>query len=251
MNAEPLSLTTGPIWAALNLDYAYHSFSHIGLFYEGPNGHLPNLDFLNAASHILKHTGIPVLLHDDLNTAELRPARFVPGWLDSDVVRKYERSAANLVRQLTYGAAGRVSGPEGVYGRYRIDGLTFFAVPAEGPHGFHALGRAAESTLRSLNNLLERFHQSFFLYLMTSVETFIAVGNYLAAPILVSAGMTITGLSMWSDAAEGDAGRKRRRPIGAALGIIAVTHAIGAGLLQVVAMSEPAEVLKVSLWSTH
>jgi len=25
--------------------------------------------------------------------------------------------------------------------RFRIDAITLFAVPAEGPHGFHALGR--------------------------------------------------------------------------------------------------------------
>lgn len=31
--AEPLELTTGPIWAALNLDYPHHSFSHIGIHY--------------------------------------------------------------------------------------------------------------------------------------------------------------------------------------------------------------------------
>lgn len=249
--ADPLTLTTGPIWAALNLDYAYHSFSHVGLFYSGPNGHLPNLDFLNAASHILKHSGIPVILHDHLHTADLAPPRFLPKWADSDLVRKYDRSATNLVRQLAYGASGRVSGPEGVWGRYRIDAVTFFGVPAEGPHGFHSLGRAVESTLRSLNNLLERFHQSFFLYLMTSVETFVAVGNYLAAPVLVSAGMTVTGLSMWSAAAKGEGGRIRRRPVVGAVGVIVVTHSIGAGLVHIVATSEPSTVVAVSHGKLH
>ena len=72
-----------------------------------------------------------------------------------------------------------------MFGRFRIDGVAIFGVPAEGPHGFYAMGRyvsdstpnkwpflmdvdafsTVESTMRSLNNLLERFHQSFFLYL--------------------------------------------------------------------------------------
>ena len=33
---------------------------------------------------------------------------------------------------------------------------------------FHVLGRIVEGVFRSLNNLLERFHQSFFFYLLCS-----------------------------------------------------------------------------------
>lgn len=33
LHADPLPLTTGPIWAAVNLDYPHHSFSHIGLYF--------------------------------------------------------------------------------------------------------------------------------------------------------------------------------------------------------------------------
>lgn len=153
-----------------------------------------------------------------------------------------------------------------MYGRYRIDAITFFGVPAEGPHGFHTLGRyvlllfqlarmlthnrsAVESTFRSLNNLLERFHQSFFLYLMTSVDSFISVGNYLAAPVLVSAGMTVMGLTMWGESAGPPKRRKGlrsggvevrwRRPLGRALGIMAVTHAVGAGMLMLGSSLDP------------
>lgn len=38
LEAEPLRLTTGSIWASLGIDYPHHSFSHIGLFYgESPS----------------------------------------------------------------------------------------------------------------------------------------------------------------------------------------------------------------------
>ena len=33
LRTERLPLTTGPIWAAINLDYPHHSFSHIGLYF--------------------------------------------------------------------------------------------------------------------------------------------------------------------------------------------------------------------------
>lgn len=98
---------------------------------------------MNSASHILKHAGIPPILHGDLSIAHLQRTALatLSKRLDSDAARTYMRSAKQLWRQLAAGASGRPSGPEGVYGRYRIDAITLFAVPAEGPHGFHALGR--------------------------------------------------------------------------------------------------------------
>ncbi|GAA6021521.1 hypothetical protein JCM10207_005789 [Rhodosporidiobolus poonsookiae] len=233
LHAEPLKLTTGPIWAAVNLDYPHHSFSNVGIYYEGANGHLSNLDFVNSASKILRHSGITPLLHsyDPAST----PA--VPSFLSSIPlashveVQRYAQSARNLYRQLAHGADGRILGPEGTFGRYRIDAITLFGLVAEGPHGFHALGRASESLFRSLNNLLERFHQSFFLYIMTSVDSFIAVGNYLAAPILTGAGLTIQGLITWAEA--GKAG-KGSRP--AAMAVVAVALAAAAGVGELAAL---------------
>ncbi|KAM0785986.1 hypothetical protein ACM66B_006804 [Microbotryomycetes sp. NB124-2] len=240
---EPLSLSTGGIWAALNLDYPHHSFSHVGLFYEGTNGHLTNLDFVNSAVSILKHTGVPVVLHSDVSIetgiAATSVLSTLPGparkMLDNDATRNYICSAQNLARQLAICAIGAPVGPEGLFGRYWIDALTFFGVPADGPHGFHALGRAVESTFRSLNNLLERFHQSFFLYIMTSTETFITVGNYLAAPILVGAGLTLRGLWLWSRAGA----KHAKSPISSALAVIFMTHALGSMLFLALTRLDP------------
>lgn len=33
MHTEPLELTSGVIWTALNIDYPGHSFSHLGMFF--------------------------------------------------------------------------------------------------------------------------------------------------------------------------------------------------------------------------
>lgn len=99
-------------------------------------------------SHILKHTGITPILHADTSLAFLTASPLARTFLasfDGPTTQLYWRAAQNLAHQLAIGASGRVEGPEGVYGRYRIDALTFFGVPADGPHGFHAMGRSVIS----------------------------------------------------------------------------------------------------------
>lgn len=165
-----------------------------------------------------------------------------------------------------------------MYGRYRIDSLAIFGVPADGPHGFYALGRcvsaslllsagangparthrAVESTFRSLNNLLERLHASSFLYLMTSVDSFMSVGSYLAAPVLVSAGLTFTGFLIWGEngprassagvALQNEGLELRRaKPLGQAAVAIGVTHLVGGAMFALVARVDPTVEVSVRL----
>lgn len=91
-----------------------------------------------------------------------------------------------------------------------------YAIPDVGPHGFHSFGRylsirlcfrlilthirIIESTLRSANNLLERLHASFFFYILTTSRTFLKVGHYLPAVILISVATMIGALGTWVDA---------------------------------------------------
>lgn len=93
---------------------------------------------------------------------------------------------------------------------------------------------------------------------MTSPDSFIAVGNYLAAPILISAGLTISGLTIWgeaSGAAEVLKGglkssgtvMKLRRPVGPAVLVIGITQAIGVGLFWFVTSLDPTSENYVSL----
>ena len=151
--------------------------------------------------------------------------------------------------------------------RFRIDAITLFAIPAAGPHGFHALGRyvrifstlescvnynhpprTIESTLRTMNNLLERLHASFFFYIMTGPQTFLKIGYFLPSAILISVAMMFHGLSTWVNAAwthDTNLGptekknslssspppsikwKNRKRPVIAVLGIMISTHILG------------------------
>ncbi|EGU11468.1 GPI-anchor transamidase [Rhodotorula toruloides ATCC 204091] len=210
---------------------AYHDYGQS----KGANGHMPNLDFINSVSRILRNTGIPTVLH----SSDSSDTSFLPSFLQYAEIEAYAQAARNLFRQVALTADGRVLGPEGTFGKYRIDAITLFGLPAEGPHGFHSLGRATESIFRSLNNLLERFHQSFFLYIMTSIDSFIAVGNYLAAPILVGAGMTIQGLVTWGQAGVGKEGNARERPVARATLVLAGATLAGAAEMQAISQVDP------------
>ena len=84
--------------------------------------------------------------------------------------------------------------------RFRIDAITVFAVPATGPHGFYAMGKILESSLRTMNNLLERLHASFFFFLLVRPELFMKIGMYLPSAILVGTAMLFSGLGEWVNA---------------------------------------------------
>ncbi|KAI0064485.1 Gaa1-domain-containing protein [Artomyces pyxidatus] len=267
MQVEPLELTSGVIWTALNIDYPGHSFSHLGVFREGLNGRLPNQDLINSFRLISHHTGgVPVLLYDHHDPSDF-PGRqdilkIFPAWTpkrvtDNKDVMEYGYRAKNILRHVGYQARGRASGVHGLLHQFRIDAITLFAVPSNGPHGFHALGRTVESTLRTMNNLLERLHASFFFYIMATPGTFLKIGTYLPSAVLVAVALMFGGLGEWVNAGwvevlDQDAGAtdkqsaalihakrwvQRSRDVIPALGIVISTHVAGAALFSVVSSS--------------
>ncbi|RDB21477.1 GPI transamidase component gaa1 [Hypsizygus marmoreus] len=261
LEADRLELSSGVIWTALNIDYPGHSFSHLGIFFEGLNGRLPNQDLLNSFQRISRYTGgVPVILYDHLDPRENPGHSDLPSWLPPSIrgqreVQTYAYQAKNVARHFMYQARGQSSGVHGLFHRYRIDTFTLFALPATGPHGFHAIGRIVESTLRTTNNLLERLHASFFFYIMTGPDRFLKIGSYLPSAILVSVAMMFGGLRVWVDAGwkvqsgsekplAGSSTNttplkwsKRQRPVLDVLCIMAFTHILGALLFSLISTS--------------
>ena len=97
-----------------------------------------------------------------------------------------------------------------------------------------------------MNNLLERPHASFFFYLLVGPTTFMKIGSYLPAAVLVSTAMLFGGLGEWVNARwiqvseppieKGEGGPtgqnrtrwvSRSRPVSTALLVIAGTHLAG------------------------
>ncbi|KAK0483742.1 Gaa1-like protein [Armillaria novae-zelandiae] len=250
LHTNDLDLSSGVIWTALNIDYPGHSFSHLGIFHEGLNGRLPNQDLLNSFKRISKYSGgVPVILYDYVDHQEL-PDQYdlLPSWIPASVrqhpdVKGYLYRFKNVLRHGRYQARGIGSGVHALFHQFRIDALTIFALPATGPHGFHAIGRIIESTLRTTNNLLERLHASFFFYIMTDPDHFLKIGLYLPSVILISVAMMFTGLSLWVEAGWTMSGdekstdkkrTRRKRPVLHVLAIMISTHLLCATMFYLV-----------------
>lgn len=92
--------------------------------------------------------------------------------------------------------------------------------------------RIMESSLRTINNLLERLHASFFFYMLTGPDDFIVIGKYLTSAVLVGVGLELNGLhrwvaSGWLRTQAGSTWRRVPRPVLTALAIMITTHLVG------------------------
>ncbi|KAI9790841.1 MAG: Glycosyl phosphatidyl inositol protein transamidase complex subunit [Piccolia ochrophora] len=180
-SVAPLPLKSGALQGALVIDYAMnHRFDSLHIVYDGINGQLPNLDLFNTAVNIAGgQMGIKVALqqmwrHDDGYRARLR----------------------TMLRGMFNQGLGHASGPHSSFIPYHVDAITLQAV-GEGWQDEMAMGRTVESIFRSLNNLLEHFHQSFFFYLLMQAHRFVSIGTYLPSAMLVAVNFTIMAIALW------------------------------------------------------
>lgn len=71
--------------------------------------------------------------------------------------------------------------------------------------------RLVEGVIRSVNNLLEKFHQSFFLYLLTSPNRFVSVGVYMIAFALLISPLPLVAASLFINAGKLDSNVEKAR----------------------------------------
>jgi GPI-anchor transamidase subunit GAA1 len=163
------------------VDYPFsHPFEFIHIVYDGINGQLPNLDLFNTAVSIASgQMGIGTVLQQM--------------WKHND---RYRDRLQTMLRGMVNQGLGHASGPHSSFIPYHVDAITLQAV-GEGSHDEMALGRTVESLFRSLNNLLEHFHQSFFFYLLMQANRFVSIGTYLPSAMLIVVNFTITAMSLW------------------------------------------------------
>jgi glycosylphosphatidylinositol transamidase len=93
-------------------------------------------------------------------------------------------------------ALGHASGPHSSFIPYHVDAITLQPF-GNGWQDEMAMGRVIESTFRSLNNLLEHLHQSFFFYLLMQADRFVSIGTYLPSAMLVAVNFTIMAIFLW------------------------------------------------------
>ena len=178
---DSLTLKSGALQGVVVLDNSLNQrFESLHIAYDGINGQLPNLDLFNTAVSIASgHLGIGVALqrmwkHDD----------------------SYRERLQTMLRGMASQGLGHASGPHSSFIPYHVDAITLQAVGL-GWHDEMTMGRCVESIFRSLNNLLEHLHQSFFFYLLMQANRFVSVGTYLPSAMLVAVNFTIMAIALW------------------------------------------------------
>lgn len=161
---------------------------------EGLNGKLPNLDMFNLVQRIMAREGIA----SGYKQAPRKKRRH------SQSV--YEQNLRGMLSMLASQASGVPTGNHGLFHRYRIDALTIAAARRQthatlkGNPGSAAvpLLKAIEGISRSLNNLLERFHQSFFFYVIVNNDRYISIGDYMPALVALVACAFVKAYLKWA-----------------------------------------------------
>lgn len=201
LRSGTLEARAGSIQAAINLELPVFEHDYVDVKIEGLNGQLPNLDLVNVVQRIALKEGI-VSGHQQRSRRRRNGAK-------STQWQNFGHMAAMVMQQ----AAGVPNGNHGLFHRYGIAALTLESHRTGGAGGGEAasaattaqretVGAAAllklvEGVVRSVNNLLERFHQSFFFYLLVASDRFVSIGDYMPALAAMVAALLVKALIVW------------------------------------------------------
>lgn len=195
----------GAIQAGINLEVHSPHVTHLDVRLEGLNGQLPNLDLVNLIHRLCQRENVP---HTFKNRADHPRPETLQGWL---------HQLSTLLAMVTAQASGVPTGNHGLFHKYGVAAVTVSGAargegePAVGVVGrgrsvrLHQVGRVLEGVCRSLNNLLERFHQSFFFYLLPATNRYISIGVYMPPFSLIAGGVLVKALALWYSSSCGEA----------------------------------------------
>lgn len=181
---ESLSIKSGALQGAVGVEYPAgpwgHRYDKLHIVYDGTNGQLPNLDLFNTAVNIAAgQMGVGCTLQRM--------------WSHTNT---YQERLQTMLRGMVSQGLGHATGPHSAFIPYHVDAITLVTV-GDGWHDEMGLGRTIESLFRSLNNLLEHLHQSFFFYLLLEAKRFVSIGTYLPSAMLIAANFSITAIALW------------------------------------------------------
>lgn len=176
-----LPLKSGALQGAVAVDFPMQSrFESVHIVYDGTNGQLPNLDLINSIVNIAgNQMGMQTFLQ---NMPKYKP--------------QYHERLQVMLRGMINQGLGFAAGPHSSFIPYHVDAVTLQPY-GEGWHEEVALGRLVEGSFRSLNNLLEHLHQSFFFYLLMHKDRFVSIGTYLPSAMLLAANFSIMAIFLW------------------------------------------------------
>ncbi|KAK6852063.1 GPI-anchor transamidase subunit GAA1 [Apiospora arundinis] len=176
-----LPIKSGALQGAIAIDFPQEErFEGVHIVYDGVNGQLPNLDLINSVTNIASgQMGMGSSIQNMFHHND-----------------QYRDRLTCMLRGMVNQGLGHAVGPHSSFIPYHVDAITIQPV-GQGWHDEMGLGRLIEGTFRSLNNLLEHLHQSFFFYLLMQKERFVSIGTYLPSAMLIAANFTITAIALW------------------------------------------------------
>lgn len=176
-----LPIKSGALQGAIALDYAQEGrFESVHIVYDGVNGQLPNLDLINSVVNIANgQMGMGSALQGMRRHSQ-----------------RYDDNLKTVLRGMLNQALGHAVGPHSSFIPYHVDAITLQPF-GQGWHDEMGLGKLVEGMFRSLNNLLEKLHQSFFFYLLIHKHRFVSIGTYLPSAMLIAANFTIMAIALW------------------------------------------------------
>ncbi|KFD51536.1 hypothetical protein M514_07586 [Trichuris suis] len=171
IHAENIPFQAGRIEVALNIRTDISGApTHVNIEYNSLNGQLPNLDLVNLAVRTMrKHGLVPTIFMQ-------RPKRAKTEF--DDMVFRGKTFLLGLLSQ----AVSLPADAHTVCGQFGIHALSLSTYSkskrSSTSNGHHSFAKVVESMLRSVNNLQEILHQSFFFYVLPSVDSYISIGIY-------------------------------------------------------------------------
>ncbi|XP_013101271.2 glycosylphosphatidylinositol anchor attachment 1 protein [Stomoxys calcitrans] len=185
-----LPARAGSLQAALNIEVQDLDIDYVDVKIEGLNGQLPNLDMFNLVQRITSREGI-ISGYKQTPQKKRRQHNF-----------SLESNIKNLLAMIFSQSTGVPNGNHGFFHRHRIEALTLeaFKRQTSGNNRYNGglpLLKTIEGISRSLNNLLERFHQSYFFYILVQNDRFVSIGDYMPCLALLVVPLFIKSFLLW------------------------------------------------------
>ncbi|VDL91822.1 unnamed protein product [Schistocephalus solidus] len=163
----------GSIQAGINIEFPSLLMDGIDISYQGVNGELPNLDIINTLKLLASKLRVPVSLHGQIH------------W-------NYGQDRLLRLQQLTSSVwvqgSGSPSGLHGVLINFQIPTVTLRGIPSV---------RDSRPSLRALE--MERFHQSFYYYLLPGLGRYISIGVFTPPFFVAMAGLVLLVLVLYGE----------------------------------------------------
>ncbi|VDN50214.1 unnamed protein product [Dracunculus medinensis] len=180
MKFDRIKYHSGSIVGAFVINATGSVFDTMDIKYNMINGQLPNLDLIN----------LMVRLADKFSlTSTVFNHEYESEWLDAMKTLKNAVVTQAFINN---------EGIHSIFGLFGIQAVTIHLKNIVSAHAnLHDLACICEGALRSLNNIIEKFHQSYFLYILPNCRHFISVAYYMPAIGLLLLPLIVRCLKEW------------------------------------------------------